>query len=152
MKLTGNKYVLRLMPKKAPAPGKYIWVKPPDNYRFFLETEKMDTVQAPTPHRKELVLMKLLIVAALVLLYFFIKWFFAGRTIGFYPLYLLLCISLGYKLVKLLFEWYHYWAINTPPRRLRKTQWTVDMLTTAMPGEPYEMIENTLRAMVKVRY
>ena len=110
------------------------------------------TVQSAAPHKRELFFLRWLIVAALVLLYIFIKWFFRDRNIGYYPLYALLCISLGYKLVKLLFEWYHYWSVSIPRQRVLNKAFTVDMLTTAMPGEPYDMIENTLRAMVNVRY
>ena len=133
MRSFSYKYISRLVQAKAPAQGSA-------------------TVQSPAPLRRELLLLRSLIVAALLLLYVFIKWYFKGRNIGYYPLYLLLSISLGYKLVKLLFEWYHYWSVSTPPPRVGSHTWTVDMLTTAMPGEPYEMIENTLRAMVQVRY
>ncbi|HEY4198121.1 MAG TPA: glycosyltransferase [Mucilaginibacter sp.] len=147
------KYLSRLWTAKKAVQQQYRWIR---RLPGAAEAEPADavnnTVQSRAPHRAELLLLRLLIVAAIVLLYIFIKRFFAGRRTGYYPLYVLLCVSLGYKLVKLLFEWYHYWAVSTSPRRTGSKSWKVDMLTTAMPGEPYEMIENTLRAMVCVRY
>ncbi|OLY94694.1 hypothetical protein BUE76_06445 [Cnuella takakiae] len=89
-------------------------------------------------------------MAALLLLCY---WLFDRRYAGFTPLYFLLLISIGYKILKVLFEWYHYWNLRhpAPPPPLRR-QWTVDMFTTAMPGEPFQLIEDTLKAMVAVRY
>lgn len=110
------------------------------------------TKQSPAPQKREMLALRLLIVTAVVLLLIFIRWFFTGHHTGYYPLYMLLCISVGYKMIKLLFEWYHYWSINTPPARTLQKAWTVDMLTTAMPGEPFDMIADTLRAMTRVRY
>jgi cellulose synthase (UDP-forming) len=47
--------------------------------------------------------------------------------------------------------------ITKTPRRIRKAKATfktlhVDMLTTFFPGEPYKMLENTLKALVAVKY
>ncbi|WP_236018440.1 MULTISPECIES: glycosyltransferase [Hymenobacter] len=62
-------------------------------------------------------------------------------------------VSLTYKVLWILHEWFHYVQISAPvppayPTRLR----TVDMLTTACPGEPHAMIIGTLEAMQAVRY
>ncbi|MBC7904512.1 MAG: glycosyltransferase, partial [Gemmatimonadaceae bacterium] len=95
---------------------------------------------------------RLLILSGICFLAVFTAWYLKEQNSGYTPLYLLLCISLSYKFLKLLFEWYHYWAISTSVRPELTRTWTVDMLTTAMPGEPFEMIEETLTAMVNVRY
>ncbi|MEO1450699.1 MAG: glycosyltransferase, partial [Bacteroidota bacterium] len=68
------------------------------------------------------------------------------------PLYLLLAGAFGMKFLRLLHEWYHYanmGADETPPLR---REWKVDMFTTFCAGEPYEMVQDTLRAMVAVKY
>ncbi|EON76529.1 hypothetical protein ADIS_2979 [Lunatimonas lonarensis] len=72
-------------------------------------------------------------------------------------LYGLLTISLFFKILEVVFEWYHFWVLKEPTNRdlpppKPKRAYTVDMLTTACPGEPFEMIANTLRAMVAVTY
>jgi len=100
----------------------------------------------------DIVYLRAMILAALLLLFLFVRLFFFEKNIGFYSLYILLCISLGYKLIKILFEWYHYWAISAPVAPFHHPDFTVDMFTTAMPGEPYDMIKSTLLAMVNVRY
>jgi cellulose synthase (UDP-forming) len=110
-------------------------------------------VLAPVAHsRKETLYLRGMILASLALLFVFIRLFFYERNTGFYALYVLLCISLGYKLIKILFEWYHYWAISAPVSPAHQLPLSADVLTTAMPGEPYDMIEQTLTAMVNIRY
>ena len=109
------------------------------------------TPQPHAPRRQETYLLRMFIISGLFFLCVFTNWFFRQHT-AFLPIYILLCISLGYKFLKLLFEWYHYWSITINTMPVAKRKWTVDMLTTAMPGEPYEMIEQTLKAMVAVQY
>lgn len=104
---------------------------------------------------------RILILIGLLLLAQFIWWFADSDHIGYAPLYGLLTFSLAYKLLRMLHEWYHYVSVGEPvpppaepaaadalPTPLR----TVDMLTTAYPGEPQEMIVRTLEALVAVRY
>lgn len=109
-------------------------------------------VAAPVLTSQRLVL-RTLVVAGLAALILLCYWLGQDRFAGYGPLYALLLISIGYKILKVLFEWYHYWAIRHPhtPLPLQR-QWTVDVFTTAMPGEPYELIKSTLEAMVAMRY
>lgn len=67
-------------------------------------------------------------------------------------LYYMLTAALIFRLIKIAHEWYHYWGISAPKAQERTREWTVDMLTTFVPGEPYEMTVNTLKAMVAVTY
>ena len=98
-------------------------------------------------------LLPLLILIGVCFLMFFIYGFVTVVEVGHPILYLLLTISLFFKILRILFEWYHYAGIpqKMPSVEINK-QWKVDMLTTACPGEPREMIEETLRAMVNVEY
>ena len=85
----------------------------------------------------------------------FIFGFFKYVGVGHPVLYVLLGISLLFKLIKIFFEWYHFSTLKTkgrPEKYAGKKTYTVDMLTTACPGEPFEMIEATLKGMVSVRY
>ncbi|TAE50405.1 MAG: glycosyltransferase [Bacteroidetes bacterium] len=83
---------------------------------------------------------------------YFVWWFARKEHIGFAPLYALLLLALVYKFLRILHEWYHYWDIRVTPRPASVRSWSVDMLTTFYPGEPYEMIVETLEAMVAVTY
>ena len=52
----------------------------------------------------------------------------------------------------MLHEWYHYYAIRVPKRPKTTYQYTVDILTTACPGEPHKMIIDTLEAAQAITY
>jgi len=84
----------------------------------------------------------------------FIWWFAGSDHIGYAPLYWLLTFSLGFKLLRMVYEWYHYVSVREPVVIVRHPgyQPTVDVLTTACPGEPQDMIVRTLRAMQAIRY
>lgn len=88
------------------------------------------------------------ILALIIFLYGFIREVGVGHPV----LYFLLTFSLFFKLLRILFEWYHYAGVRQAPKLLSHASWKVDMLTTACPEEPREMIEETLRAMVNVKY
>lgn len=99
--------------------------------------------------------MQLLIFIGTLLLINFFWWFADSNHVGYAPLFWLLTFSLCFKMLRMLHEWYHYVHVLEPVRPavpptapLRQ----VDILTTAYPGEPHDMIVRTLRAMVAVRY
>lgn len=100
-------------------------------------------------------LVRALIALGLLLLGWFGWWFVDARHIGYAPLFWLLCISLGFKLLRMLYEWYHYASISyarAPALPGPAPVATVDILTTACPGEPRAMIIRTLEAMQRIRY
>ncbi|MGI4737814.1 MAG: glycosyltransferase [Janthinobacterium lividum] len=99
--------------------------------------------------------MRILVVVGLIVVAHFVWWFANPEHIGYPPLFWLLTFSLGYKIVRMLHEWYHYVQVREPllplvPATAPLRQ--VDMLTTACPGEPHAMIIRTLEALVAVRY
>lgn len=104
------------------------------------------------PKKKELIVLRALISLGLVFFLIFVLWFFKAEHIGYKPLYYLLTGALVFRLIKIIHEWYHYWGISAPAIPERTREWTVDMLTTFVPGEPYEMTVKTLEAMVAVTY
>jgi cellulose synthase (UDP-forming) len=101
--------------------------------------------------------MRTLVLIGVVFLIQFFWWFADSDHIGYAPLFWLLTFSLCYKMLRMLHEWYHYVDVLEPIAPVRAPsaparQWTVDMLTTACPGEPYGMIIRTLESIVAVRY
>ncbi|MGY6743058.1 MAG: glycosyltransferase [Cecembia sp.] len=106
---------------------------------------------------RKLLLGKLILILGLLSLGVFVYGFVTEVGVGHKVLYFLLTISLFFKLLKVGFEWYHYAGLpklkdkDSVPKKPQKA-YSVDMLTTFCPGEPYDMLENTLRAMVAVRY
>lgn len=107
-------------------------------------------VKAPT--KIEYYLMKGLIILGVISAGNFLLWFFDQKHTGFYPLFILLSFSISYKFLRVFFEWYHYWAIGIKTTPQIHKEWRVDMLTTAVPEEPFEMIKKSLIAMKNVRY
>jgi cellulose synthase (UDP-forming) len=96
---------------------------------------------------------RLLIIAGLLLMTGFVWIYVQPGNRGYGWLYALLTFSIVLKLVRLLHEWYHYWQVVPPvPPRQHTELYTVDVLTTYCPGEPYEMVLNTLRAIQAIRY
>lgn len=125
-----------------------------DNPKRAILKDKHTAVIAAAPVTfRQRILLRLMIGLGLFALAILLNWLLNRQHAGYQPLFYLLLISIGYKILKVLFEWYHYWAVRNaaaPPVLTRN--WTVDMFTTAMPGEPYSLIEDTLKAMVAVRY
>lgn len=95
---------------------------------------------------------RILILTGLLFLGVFVWVYFQPANRGYSWLYTLLTISVLFKLLRLLHEWYHYWNVRPPVRPPVTRTWTVDVLTTYCPGEPREMVVNTLRAFQNLSY
>jgi len=72
--------------------------------------------------------------------------------IGYELLYYPLVFALIFMVLRISYEWYHYWTISIPVTPVLEKQYTVDILTTFVPGEPYDMIVETLEAIQKITY
>ncbi|WP_018618554.1 glycosyltransferase family 2 protein [Spirosoma luteum] len=95
---------------------------------------------------------RVLICIGLLFMAAFLWVYFQPQNRGVSWLFILLTISVLFKLLRLLHEWYHYWRVKptTTPETTRT--WTVDVLTTYCDGEPKEMVVNTLRAIQRITY
>jgi cellulose synthase (UDP-forming) len=104
----------------------------------------------PGDHRpvRLLILIGLGFMAALCWIYF------QPGSAGYGWLYVLLTASVVFKLLRLLHEWYHYWNVRPipPPAAPAERTYTVDVLTTYCPGEPHDMVINTLQAIQRITY
>jgi cellulose synthase (UDP-forming) len=99
--------------------------------------------------------MRILVAIGVLLTAHFVWWFADADHMGYPLLFWLLTVSLSFKLLRMLHEWYHYVQVSVPvaPTPVsRPRSYTVDILTTACPGEPLAMIEGTLRAMQAITY
>ncbi|THD69967.1 glycosyltransferase [Robertkochia marina] len=111
---------------------------------------KNKLVKQPTLKQRNT--LRLMIVLGMISLLNFFYWFFSPQFTGNSFLYGLLIIVIIYVSARLVYEWYHYWSISIPEDKPKTIPLSVDFLTTYFPGEPYEMIENTLLAIKNVRY
>lgn len=108
-------------------------------------------IAPPTP--KEKATIRILILFGLLSIANFFYWFLKPELIGDKLLFGLLLVPIVYDSLRLTYIWYHYWDISTPTRPGTPTnQLTADVFTTYFPGEPYDMIQETLLAIQKIRY
>lgn len=103
------------------------------------------------PTRRELLNLRILIVLGILSIANFYYWFFNRSLIDNVSLFVLLALAIGYDTLKVLYIWYHYWSITVPLRPNSRKSFSVDVLTTYFPGEPYEMIKRTLLAIKQMR-
>src|SRR5271170_4198280 len=109
-------------------------------------------VRIQPPSSRELWKLRALIVAATLSLIGLLIWLMSPLRIGDPVVYFGLTAAVVLRAVCWLFEWYNYWAISIPAAIRPRRKWTVDIFTTACPGEPTGMIVRTLKAMTAVRF
>jgi cellulose synthase (UDP-forming) len=114
--------------------------------------QRDEVIKVNPPKKSDILFIRCMIVLAASLLAGFVWWFVNDEHIGHGGLFAVLTFALFFKIIKMVHEWYHYWSPSVPLKPVRTREYTVDMLTTACPGEPKDMIIRTLRAMVAVRY
>ena len=104
------------------------------------------------PSKKEKWIIRCMIWIGVFSTFGFLYFYFQSQFRGYFPLYVLLTIVLLYGACRNLYLWYHYYSISIPTRPKTNRIWTVDILTTYFPGEPYDMVLNTLIAIQKIKY
>jgi len=104
------------------------------------------------PNKRERRGLRLLIGLGVLSIAAFAIWYANEVVIGNYFMYVCLTTTFIYYALKYLHEWIHYSAIEVPERPVLQHNFSVDVLTTYVPGEPFEMLEKTLRAMVAMSY
>ncbi len=104
------------------------------------------------PGRKEKFAIRILIVLGLLSLINFFYWFLNPELIDNQLIYWLLMGPLVFDSIRIIYIWYHYWDISVPVKPKTEKKPTVDIFTTYFPGEPYEMVKDTLLAIQKMKY
>ncbi|MBN9379898.1 MAG: glycosyltransferase [Chitinophagaceae bacterium] len=110
----------------------------------------INTIRSPT-HR-ELLSIRIMVVLGLIFMSAFLYIFYREGHGQRTALYWLLFSTIVFICIKVLLEWIHYLYITVPPTPALEKEFTVDIFTTYCPGEPLEMIEETLKAITQIRY
>ena len=105
-----------------------------------------------TPVRKQKITLRILILLGLISLINFFFWFLKPELIDNQLLYWLLIGPLVFDSIRIIYIWYHYWDISVPQKPVLTKKIAADVFTTFFPGEPYEMITETLLAIQKIKY
>ncbi len=111
---------------------------------------KINPVQSPSP--KEQKALRLMILVGLISMGFLLYALFQSKAVSYFPLYILLVITMVYYSMKYLHEWYHYFSISSGKKPDGRKKYTVDILTTYCAGEPFDMLEQTLTAIQNISY
>ncbi|QLG46708.1 glycosyltransferase family 2 protein [Costertonia aggregata] len=104
------------------------------------------------PTKKEKFTIRLLITIGVLCTANFLFWFFRPEYKGYPFLYYPLVVTISYSVLRKLYIWYHYLDISKPQTPKSTKEFSVDILTTYFPGEPYDMIIETLEAIQKITY
>jgi len=104
------------------------------------------------PVKKEKITLRILIILGLISIINFFYWFLKPELIDNQLLYGLLMGPLVFDSIRIIYIWYHYWDITVPAKPVLSKKLTADVFTTFFPGEPYEMVTETLLAIQKIKY
>ena len=104
------------------------------------------------PTKREKLTVRILILLGLLTIINFFCWFLKPELIDNHVLYWLLIGPLVFDSLRVIYIWYHYWDISVPKKPVLTKKFTADVFTTFFPGEPYEMITETLLAIQNIKY
>ncbi len=104
------------------------------------------------PTKKEKRVIHSMIFLGSIWIMFFVFWFIDPYHVGHPYLFWMLTAALAFKLFRIVHEWYHYYNMSVPPPAIGTKMYTVDVFTTACPGEPHEMVITTLEAIQRMNY
>ena len=104
------------------------------------------------PSRSELLSIRIMVVLGLVSMSAFLYTLHEAAHNQHTALWWLLFFTIIFTCIKIILEWVHYIYITVPPTPPLEKEFTVDIFTTYFPGEPLEMIEETLKAITQIRY
>jgi cellulose synthase (UDP-forming) len=111
---------------------------------------KLTPIQSPSA--KEKIALRLMILVGVGSVVFFLYTLLQPGNISYYPLYILLMVTMVYYCFKYLHEWYHYFSITSIDKPVTTNKYSVDILTTFCAGEPFDMLERTLTAIQNISY
>ena len=112
--------------------------------------KNVNLITPPAPREK--LILRILIILGLLSIANFFYWFMNPVLIQNHFLYWLLILPMIYESLRIIYIWYHYWDISIPTKPVLTRKPTVDVLTTYFPGEPYEMVKQTLLAIKQIKY
>ncbi|MGJ5642117.1 glycosyltransferase family 2 protein [Formosa sp. S-31] len=111
-----------------------------------------DSLVFGPPTRLQLIKLRIMILIGMISVLSFFIWFLSPDFVGNSTLYWLIFVLLVYDVFRIIYMWYHYWNISIPEKPKVWKPLTVDVFTTYFPGEPIEMVTETLLAIVKIKY
>lgn len=84
--------------------------------------------------------------------FYFLTWWAAPGAVASPALFALFSFVAWFSVFRMIANWYALVNVVRPQPRSPARGMTVDVLTTAAPGEPIEMFRTTLAALIRMRY
>jgi cellulose synthase (UDP-forming) len=104
------------------------------------------------PSRAELLSIRIMVILGLVSMSAFLYTLYQAWHDQHTVLCWLLFFTIIFTCIRIILEWVHYIFITVPPTPPLEKRFTVDIFTTYCPGEPLEMIGETLKAITQIVY
>ena len=104
------------------------------------------------PNKKDKIILRIIILIGLISIVNFFFWFLRPELIEDHFLFWLLMCPLSFDTLRIIYIWYHYWDVSVPVIPESTKKFKVDILTTSFPGEPYDMIQDTLLAIKRIKH
>jgi cellulose synthase (UDP-forming) len=103
-------------------------------------------------NRRERVAAWMLFSLGLEAIAYFLAWWLAPGQITSIPLFILFTFAGWFSATRMLANWFALLHMTRPRQWPARTGVKVDVMTTAAPDEPLEMLRATLSAMMRIRY
>lgn len=107
---------------------------------------------APVPRLPEKLLLQLLVFAAFQSMLYFAVWWFSPAHAKHWVLFVPLSIATFWLFYESFIYWFYLLGMKAPEFRPPPPGRTVDVFTTAAPGEPADMFARSLPALKAIRY
>jgi cellulose synthase/poly-beta-1,6-N-acetylglucosamine synthase-like glycosyltransferase len=112
--------------------------------------KNLTTVSAPS--KTEMITLRLMIGIGMCSMFYLLYCLFDRAQIGYAPFYWILMLAISVNCLRILHEWYHYFAISIPAEPAAGHVFSVDIFTTFCAGEPPAMVVATLEAIQQIQY
>ena len=105
------------------------------------------------PGKIDLFILLSLTIAGLIGVYMMSEWWFRAEHISNLALFVILSAFFWYGIFRIILIWINYLRISSPTKTpVPEPGLSVAVFTTAAPGEPISMFENTFKALQNLNY
>lgn len=105
------------------------------------------------PTKTDLFILLIFAMVGLIGIFKLLEWWFQAEHISNLPLFVILSAFFWYGIFRIVLIWINYFRISSPAETPKPEKGlSVAVFTTAAPGEPISMFENTFKALNNLNY
>lgn len=118
-----------------------------------LRNDLFNFQRAKKPTKLDLFVLLVFSLVGFIGIYYLGEWWFRFEHISNLPLFIILTTFFWYSIFRLILIWVNYLRISSPLEvPVPSINLSVAVFTTAAPGEPLSMFENTFKALQNLNY